>query len=256
LQQLKLLAATGVALAISFSSPLLASGKTGAEIELGISRENLDSGYSDWRGLYLEGKKDLAARQTIYARLDKTERFDQRDTQLLAGYYHPLGERTTGVVEASISGTHRILPEWSTLVQLEQQLGQGFGLQGGYRHTEYRTDTVDQGILGVERYWGDYRAAYTLYLSHLSGSSTVGSHLLRLDYYYAERSSVGLLLARGKEAENLGSGSVVIDNTHAAGIIGRHALTRRWALSYELQSHDQDDRYRRNLLRVGIRCQL
>jgi YaiO family outer membrane protein len=255
LHQLKQLAATGFALAVTFSSPLLASERPNAEIELGISHENLDNGYSDWRGLYLEGKKDFAPRQTFYVRLDRTERFDQRDTQLLAGYYHPLGDRTTGVVEASISGTHRILPEWSTLVQLEQQLGQGFGLQGGYRRTEYHADSVDQGIFTAEQYWGDYRAAYTLYLSHLSGSSTVSSHLLRLDYYYAERSHVGLLLARGKEAENLGAGGVVIDNTHAAGIIGRHALAQRWALSYELQAHDQGDRYRRNLLRVGIRYQ-
>jgi YaiO family outer membrane protein len=141
-------------------------------------------------------------------------------------------------------------------VQLEHQPGRGFGLQGGYRHTEYQTDSVEQGIFTAERYWGDYRAAYSLYLSHLAGSSTVSSHLLRLDYYYAERSRVGLLLGRGKETVNLGdAGGVVIDNTRTVGVAGRHALAPHWALSYELQAHDQADRYRRELLRVGIRYQ-
>lgn len=226
------------------------------QLEGGGSYENLDSGYDDWTSSYLEGAWSWAPRKTFYSGVRRTERFGLEDSELWAGAYYPLSKRVTGVLDASVSPTHDVLPKWSALGQVEIALDGGFGLQLGGRHTEYTDTNVDQGIATVEYYFGNNRIAYTFYRTYLEGDNPVNAHRLAVAHYYGrfgERSSFGLAGSTGQEVESQGAGRVFVTDVRSAVLVGRHWLSQHWALSYEAGQHRAVDRYLRNAVRIGVR---
>lgn len=223
------------------------------QIEAGTTYDDLDHGYADWRSTYVEGAWNWAPRASVYGGLRETERFDRRDSEGQLGLYYPLSDRFTGVVEANASPTHRVLARWSALAQLEARVASGINLQLGARHTGYNEVGLDQGLLGGEYYIGDYRVLYTYYYSRLDGADPTGAQRVGLDYYYDERSHVGVFASGGDEAESLGAGQVILTHVRGASIAGRHWLNRHWALSYEAGRYDALDRYTRTALRLGVR---
>lgn len=98
-------------LAILFATPAFAAPET--QLELGLSYEPMTRGYADWQSRYVFGAMDFGARDTLYAQVRETERFSVRDQELMVGRYYPLGERVTGMAEASFSPSAVVLPRWS-----------------------------------------------------------------------------------------------------------------------------------------------
>ena len=90
------------------------------EIEGGSSYEDLDNDFKYWRSVYLEGVHRFAPREVIYGQVRETERFAQRDQELLGGFYYPLADTWTTLVEANASPSHHILAKWSVFGQLEK----------------------------------------------------------------------------------------------------------------------------------------
>src|SRR5262249_36490179 len=133
------------------------------EVEGGFTKENLDHGKPDWSSIYLEAAHDFAKRQTLYGAVRETERFDFRDAELGAGYYHPFTEHFTAQVEPSHSASHNVLPENALFAAASWELSKGWVASGGMRYNEY-TDN-DSRVLnaGIERYFGSYRAFYAIY---------------------------------------------------------------------------------------------
>jgi YaiO family outer membrane protein len=231
-----------------------ASGPRSSEFELGASNERLTGGRPDWRSLTLEGAHSFAARHTLVGGVRETERFGLRDTEQWLGYSHPLDAAWTSLLEASVSQQHQVLPRHSVFGQLAKQLGAGWGASLGLRHSEYNLSGVNLLVAGAERYWGSYRGAYTLYAGHPEGAGTGVAHRLQLDYYYGERSAIGVSVAAGREVENLGPPTgIVTTEVHNLSLAGRHWMTPEWALSWELLAHEQGDLYRRQGIKLGVR---
>lgn len=226
-----------------------------SELELGASNERLTGGRADWRSVYLEGAHTFAARRTLYGGVRQTERFELRDTEEWFGYSHPLDAAWTSLIEASASQQHQVLPRYSVFGQLAKQLGEGWGASFGLRHSEYNASGVNLLVAGAERYWGSYRGAYTLYAGRPEGAASTGvAHRLQLNYYYGERSSIGVAAAAGREVENLGpAGGIVTTDVRSLSLAGRHWMTPEWALSWEVSAHQQGDLYRRQGIRLGAR---
>ena len=106
----------------------------------------------------------------------------------------------------------------------------------------------------VERYWGNWRGAYTVYSGRPEGAASGAAHRFQLNYYYGQRSSAGISVTTGKEVENVGPPvGVVTTNVRDLTFSGRHWLDDAWALTYELVSHEQGAQYRRRGLHVGVR---
>lgn len=224
------------------------------EVEAGFSHENLSSGYSDWSSLYLEGVHHFAPRHTLYGSVRETDRFDLRDRQIAAGLYYPVGEYWTALVEGSYAPDHRVLPLYSVFGQLHRALPGGWGVALGYRHSEYNTSNPSAVVFDLERYFGNFRGAYTLYVGMLPGAPTVTASRFALNYYYGERSQVGASFTIGEEVENVGPplGVTTTEVTNFA-IFGRHWFTPAWAISYELIAQEQGSLYRYNGIRLGLR---
>jgi YaiO family outer membrane protein len=219
-------------------------------VEVGAMQENLDRGFSDWQSIYLAASHKFAPRQTLYGEVHQAERFSDRDKNLVAGYYHPLGDKTTALIEAGISPDHHFLPEWTLLGQVERQLGAGWGLQIGFRHSEYSQSASDLAVLTAERYWGSYRAAYSLYVGKPEGAGAASSHRVAIEYFYADRNSVGMAFSRGKEVENVGT--VITTDVRSIALTGHHWFTPTWSIQSNAGRHEQGDLYVRKGVGLGI----
>lgn len=223
-------------------------------LDLGYGREQLSNNNRDWTNAYLLGSHKLAERQTVYGGLRETNRFGLQDSEAHAGLYFPLGATWGGVVEGSYSPTHEVLAHGSVFGQLQKNLDNGWGLGLGVRYSDYTNTSSSVTSLLAERYWGNFRGAYTLYSGRPQGASSSASHRFQLSYYYADRSSVGLSYANGREVENVGPPRGVISSDVQSWVVsGQHWFTPSWALTYDLVNHEQGSLYRRQGLQLGIR---
>ncbi|MFN7087511.1 MAG: YaiO family outer membrane beta-barrel protein [Burkholderiales bacterium] len=224
------------------------------EAEFGFSRESLSNNLPDWKSTYLEAARRLGNRHVLYGVLRETERFGLSDTEAAGGLYYPLDTTWTALAEASASPTHEVLPRYSLFGQLHKSLPGGWGVGLGLRHSGYSRAATNTLSLLAERYWGNFRGAYTLYSGRPEGAASASSHRFQLSYHYGERSSIGLSYATGREVENIGPPrGVISSDVQNWTLSGRHWFAPNWALTYDLLTQEQGTLYRRQGLRLGIR---
>ena len=239
--------------AIAQDKPASTTEPKRVEIELSTSYESLNHGYAPWLSLSLDVSKKLANRRVIYGALRETSRFSLRDQEVMGGVYIPLGKRWLAQVEASGSPSHRVQAKWSVFGQLGRELARGWVAQAGFRRTAYNQTSVNLSILSLERYWKNYRAAYSLYVSHLPGVGVSTSHSLQANYYYRERNALGVTVAAGQELTNLGARGLLRTEARGVALSGQHWLGQRWTVNYALNWNQQGDIYTRKGARVGFR---
>ncbi len=225
-----------------------------AEIEIGYGRETLSNNLPDWKQAYVLASYRIGDRQTLYGGLRETRRFGLTDSEAHAGFYSPLGKTWTSQLELGLSPTHEVLPRYSLYGQLHKILGDGWGAGLGLRHSEYTLTATNTLSLMAERYWRNFRGAYTLYSGRPEGAASASSHRFQLNYYYADRSAVGLSYSTGREVEYLGpSRGVISSDVQNWTLSGQHWFTPAWALTYDLVNQEQGSLYRRLGLQFGLR---
>lgn len=230
-----------------------AKQERGFEIEAGFSTESLSNGYAPWREAFLTVTKHFEPHQTLAFSWLETSRFALRDQAAQISFHQPLNERWATLLELKASPTHRVLPKWSSLIQLERTFTHGWAVQVGWRHSEFNQARTNLMITTLERYFSRWRAAYTLFASSRKGAGISASHLVRGDYYYGERSSIGLGLVRGRELENIVGRGIVVTTVSGVSINGRHWLTDNWGLNYQLTAQQQGNLYIRKGASLGLR---
>lgn len=244
-----------VSAALLATSGNLAAQQSGyrVEAEVGSSVANLTGGRADWRETYLDVQARSADRQSYYTRLRTTERFEQVDSEAMLGSYQPFGESWALQVEGTVSPTHLVLAKHSLLAQLERRFDDGWGLQVGYRRSSYERTGTDLVVTTAERYFSNFRAAYSLYFGRSDGAGFSASQRLQLSYYYSDHSFVGISAAAGKEAENIFPTGVLTNQVRSLTLAGRHEFAPGWAASYELFTHRHGDLYTMRGFGFGLR---
>src|SRR5690349_5447944 len=233
----------------------LFSGRASAlEMEGGFTHESLTNSKPDWKSIYLEAAHDFAKRQTLYGGVRETDRFDFRDTEMAAGYYHPFTEHFTAQIEGSHSSSHNVLPENSLFTAAAWELSKGWVASGGVRYNQY-TDN-DSRVLnaGIERYVGSYRVFYGLFNGKPQGAPSASAQRFGMDYYYGEKSRIGAAITWGREVEYVGPPTgIITSDVRAISLYGRHWFTPAWAVSWEALRQEQGDLYTRTGVRLGLR---
>lgn len=223
------------------------------EAEVRGSIERLTGDRADWRSTQLDWQARNAAKQSYFGNLRATERFDRGDSEAMIGTYQPFGGGWAMQLEAAASPTHHVLARHSLLAQLERRFDHGWGVQAGYRRSEFERSGTDLAIAGVDRYFSSFRAAYSLYLGRPDGAGFGPSHRLQWSYYYTDRSFVGISAATGKEAENIFPNGVLTSQVRSLSLAGRHEFAPGWAATYEWLAHRQGDLYTRRGFGLGLR---
>lgn len=236
---------------------LVAGVAAASEVELRQSEQFLTKGLPTWSetSLRAEWSPDRSAGVGVTA--STVERFALRDWALAAAAHAPLGRFDLGL-EASGSTTHQVVPAWSAGARASYAFGGGVVAGTGFRWARYESATVISGVgianAGLEYYFGNYRIAWTSYLSVLHSDWST-SHALAADLFYRGRDRIGIVLAAGTELESLGGGRVVATDVLSAALLGRSGLGAGWSLTYGLELQRQGDLYSRSGGRLGVVCE-
>lgn len=234
--------------------PVPAPDNAKTEVEVGTMPQWLTNGRGTWQEYYVDLLHRYGKNDVVYGTLRETRRFGQNDTQAVVGTYTALSPRVIAVLEASGSPTHNVLPTWSASGQLGYLFDGGWGVYAGMRHTDFPGAQVNTALFLIERYFGNFRAAYALNESWLSGSGAAPMHAVTLNYYYGNRNQLTLAVANGREVENVGPPQGVISsNVTSASFNGRHWVTRDFAVSYEVFYQNQAAFYAQTGVRLGLR---
>ena len=242
-------------LGIGIASPVIAQVRDTPRptLQFGVAFEALSNGLDPWRSARLEASAAPNSEQTVYGALHETVRFSMSDHDVMAGFRQRVSQRVTLVTEGQVSPSHNVSPKWDGLGQVEVVADGGWNVQAGLRYREYETASVALGATTVERYWGRYRAAYTLYLSHLEDAGSSSSHRVHGDYFYGPlSSSIGISLATGSELESHGPLGVVRTDVRSVALIGRQWLTPAWFVRYDPLLHEQGKLYTRKRLSASL----
>jgi len=236
-----------------------------------------DSGFSDWRRLALEGGSRPHENGSGYAQVTPGDPLGLNASEVTSGFWLPLSQRLSSLVEASVVPGAMGGAERSVLGQVAHQLGAGWNMQAGVRHSEIGvtlpesfsgpslglsslppptrglTAGADLGVLTLERFWSNYRGAYTVASGRADGS-TATSHRVQFDYFYDTRSSVGLSYTIGRSFESpFGVNSMVPVETNNVGVVGEHWISRAWAINYNALIEDRGIEGLKPELRLGLR---
>lgn len=226
------------------------------QIETGYGYQHLNNNFDNWNNQYLILSQPFGKRAGVYGQLERTSRFDQSDLAMMGGAYFPIPRTKWNLgVEGGGSPTGRIVPRWHVSGEVQRLLPFGFVAKARYTHTEYRDAITEMGIYTLENYWKNFRTAYSLYQSYLHQAGNAFSHVGELQYYYGERSYVGLTGSLGRELTNTGGFlGVVATDVHALNLSGLQMLHPRFGATYLLFVQRQGDLYTRKGFQVGIRA--
>lgn len=228
------------------------SPDAGFGAEVGNRHEWLDKGYRDWSDSWVRLQQKFEEGGFLYGAARQTERFSIGDNEYSAGVYQPVTNAVSFTAEAGYSPTHQVLARWSAFAGMETAVS-GWGFAAGYKRTEYDLSRVDMGVFRMEKYAGDFRAAYTFYPVHVDNAGSVSSHAFRLDWYYGDKSFAGVGYAAGREAESDGASGALVSDIEEYSIAWNHWMSRDWLVAVDAGTHRQSPYYTRNWVSIGIR---
>ncbi len=225
------------------------------EAQFHITQESLTKGLGSWRFASFYMERRFKNHQIVWGTYRVSSRNAVRDQEFSGGIYKKIGGKWAAMTEIMFSPTHKYVGKFSIMGEVERPIGRGFVGHGGVRFTKYDSIKATSVYGMLEKYWGNNRAAYTIYLSNLSNAGSAPSHRVQLTRYFGEDlNSVSGTFAFGREHENLGPQIGILRNdTWSVGISGRYWLTKRIGLNVDGLLHRQGDLYYRRGMNIGLR---
>jgi hypothetical protein len=238
-----------------------------------------DTGFQDWRRLSLEGGARTTDTGSAYAYTLPGDPLGANAPETTGGYWHPLSQRLSSLVETTVVPGTLGGAERSVLGQLGTQFGNGWGLQAGIRHSEMGVPLPesqngrgglgltalppmtmgtavggDLGMVTFERFWDRYRGAYTVSSGRADGGASATSHRLEFSYFYSARSSVGLSYTAGRPFDPaVPLNSMTPVETNNLGVVGEHWFTPSWGINYNALLEDRGIEGLKPEIRLGLR---
>ena len=219
---------------------------------LGASHEDLDNGLPNWSHQFVELIRETEDDLRLGFRLNRDVRNDTADVTLGLNAEHVWSSGWFGGIDIGFSGNPHFQPKTAYSGHLGRPLGDGWVADLRYRRREYLAATVDSFIGTIEKYYGDFRFAYSPGLSRLDGSPSFANHTMTVNWYYDEDSNIGITMNTGTEAESIGNGQVLVTDVKGMLLSGRRPLNQRFALQWWLGYHEQGDLYRRRFLGLAV----
>lgn len=219
-------------------------------VSFSTSIDHLSNDTPDWHESSVQLLRQYAPRKNASVALTQTERFGLHDNQISGMVTMPWRNDIVATVDANVSNTHRVLARQALGISLQYELIPAWLVHGGIRTTSYDAERVNQGLLMLECYFSSV-SVVAAWRPTRAFDTTAHSGELRASYYYKDKSSVGMIVAGGKEAENIG-GNIRLTSMRSVALVGRHWLSRDWALNYSASHTRQGDFYTRNGLNLGF----
>jgi YaiO family outer membrane protein len=224
------------------------------EVQFNYSNENLSKNYGTWHTASLYIQRKFKNKQIVWANYRESVRNSTRDREIIAGTYKPISKTWAVTAEGMVSNTHQYVGKFSVMGEVEKVLKRGFVVHGGTRLTKYEKIKALTGYGIVEKYWGNNRGAYTIYLTNLTDAGTAPTHKIQYNHYYGESvNNFGIGLSVGKEHENLGPNlGVLRSNTWSLTVSQKHWVTKNLGVNVSATIHRQGTIYYRRGINAGL----
>ncbi|MEL7185770.1 MAG: YaiO family outer membrane beta-barrel protein [Pseudomonadota bacterium] len=218
---------------------------------VGAGVDDLDNGQPGWNNQFVELQFQESESRQYHFRVAREARNRQADTLAGAGLSIS-GSRWFGGGTLAVASNPDFQARYAVDAHAGRALADGWVASLSARHREYESAAVSGIAANVERYFADYRVAYSLNQSWLDTGSAFASHVLTGNWYYEESSHLGVSFSSGREAEAIGNGRVFETDVRSIAVSGRHELSTRLSLHWWLGMHDQGDLYRRRFIGLAV----
>lgn len=220
---------------------------------MAVGWETLDGGRADWRAQDVDLRWRADDGLSAWGGWQRVERFGITDHQLRIGARSTVSETTGLSLELADGAEGRLLPGSAWRLAVDARLAAGWIAHLGWREAAYRSDDVRVLDLGLERYAGDWRLAWTLFRGSVAGVDDRGlANMLMLDRYSGERGRIGLWLTTGTEVERVGPATALVTDVDAFGISLQQRLGARFSLRARAGVHRQGPLYTRRGAELGV----
>lgn len=221
-------------------------------LSAGIGVDTLDNDQPNWNEQFFEAQFEHSAAARYRLRAARSSRFDAADGQYGLGAEWRFSDDWFAGMDANFSSDPRFLPDRDLGGHVGRTLADGWVAGLRYRHRSFPTATVNTVIGSAEKYFGSFRAAYSLSISRLDGAGNTLGHGFVVNWYLDDRHSFGVSLATGDEAEAIGPGQVLETRVRGLSVSGRHGVSNRMGISWYAGLHEQGDFYRRHYVGLAV----
>lgn len=222
----------------------------------GAGYQRLGGGLPPWNEQFFEVSRTQIDAWTYRIGIARDDRFEQADLAVsIGGDVHFASHWLTGF-SLAVAGDADFRPDLEYKAKLGRSIQDGWVVAASLGRREYAATAVTNVSASLEKYHGKFRGAYSLLASRLPGAETMFGHVLALNWYYNDRSSIGLTINTGKEAEAIGPGQVLETDVRGLSLNGRRQINERFGLQWWLGLHEQGDYYRRDYLGLAVSIKL
>ena len=220
-------------------------------ITAGGTHEGLDNDLPSWNHLFTNVGRERSWGRYRFG-LARDSRFGESDLTFSVGGDMRIGPDWSAGLDVAIVDDPWFQPDLSARAFAYRSMQGGWVANLLLQRREYATTAVSSVVPSIEKYVGDYRFAYALGYSRLQGGGGSFNHTLTGNWYYGDRSNIGLTVSTGEESEAIGAGQVLQTDVRGIGVNGQQALNDRTDLKWWLGSHEQGEFYRRSFLGMAI----
>lgn len=221
-------------------------------LNVGAAYDKLSNDLPSWDNQFIGLAYEKPQHYRYGAELARDARFAGADYSLRLSTRHSFMSRWFAGAALGIADDPQFQPGQDYGLHVGAQIGDGWTTTLAFRRREYTGTSVNSLIGSVEKYYGSYRFAYSMTAAQLEGSSTSLGHTFTTNWYINDKSSIGITLSGGEEAEAIGNGAVLKTDVRGVSLSGRYQLGERYTLQGWLGTHEQGDFYRRRFLGLAI----
>ncbi len=221
-------------------------------IEAGYTTDHLTNGYKTWDSQYVNVFVPLKHRGLFNIQVDNVKRYGITDQAISGVYAYPL---TSGVlnVELSYAANAVYLAKSSAGAVWNGKLPNAFGYTIGTSQRQYLESQTAIYKLGLEKYLGNFRFAYTAILSTINGVQPAYAQLLQAQWVGENLNKLGLSYSRGMEPMVVSPGTLASIKTNYLQVDGLYWINKQVGLTTALWHGMQGDFYQRNGGQIGVR---
>ena len=218
----------------------------------GFSAESshMSNGSPDWRSETLRVARKSGPRDVRELGLTQTRRFGLDDRQIGGLYVTPLSGQATLSLGGRISPSHRVLARHELEATLQYEFAPAWLAHAGLGNRRYNTANINSASLALEHYFSSFSLSAAWRPVRALGVNASSTEL-RGTYYYGNANSIGLIASSGQEASTVNATTVLLVDVRSTALLGRHSLSRQWALSYALSRTWQGGFYRQDSVHLG-----
>ena len=221
-------------------------------VEAGYTTDHLTNGYQTWDSQYINVFVPLQHRGMFNIQVDNVKRYGIQDQAISGVYAYPFAKGVLNI-EAGYAANAVYLAKSSVGLIWNGRLPNSFGYTIGTSQRQYLESQTAIYKLGVEKYFGNIRFAYTALLSTINGVQPAYGQLLQAQWVGDNLNKVGVSYAFGMEPMVVAPGALASIKTNYLQIDGLYWASNRIGITAALWHGMQGDFYQRTGGQIGVR---